>query len=145
MKKYSFKDSILNSLFAFASVILLLGLASCAEEEFNWKGREVGSDEYLIAFANSSPVIETVTGTRAADAERNKVKEVSLVIFSGNNLPQALYFTVAGGTISSDTDGIGGSVTVKKRDVADGDWYLIANANAKVGAYMTNHQGTSFT
>lgn len=129
--------------------ILTGGLLTGCSDDFNWRGENVAEDEYLIAFSTSSPIVESITKTRATDQERNKVKEVALVMFNGDmNVGEPQYFTLSSTpAITPEGDGIGGSIKVKKSSVREGDggdWYLIANANSLVKQFMDNHAGDTF-
>ena len=63
---------------------LFLVLAGCRSDEFKWNNQTVGEDEYLIAFAPSSPIVDVVGKTRAA-ANRDEITEVMLLMFDGND------------------------------------------------------------
>ncbi len=140
--KKSYISKLLTLLTLFGA-----GLLSGCSDDFNWRGENVSEDEYLIAFTSSSPIIESITSTRATDADRNKVTQVALVMFNGGTqVGKAQYFTLnSTPAITPESDGIGGSVKVKRSEVTNGDWYLIANANTTVSTWLTNHEGTSFS
>ncbi len=125
MKKYF---NILSSL------MLLLLCGSCADE-FEWNGTSVGSDEYLIAYTVADSKLETVTATRASEADRDKIGDLTLVIFDktqGTLLKNPIFFTPGTPDCTSPSGENAGTIVVKKSSVANGEWYLIANAKSEI-------------
>ena len=121
----------------FLSLILLLLAGACADDDFKWEGTNVGSDEYLLAFTTSAPKVDVVSGTRASDAERDAISELALVVFDaqGSLAKEPVYF--ATGEFQPASATAAGNIVVKKNLVADGDWYLVANATTAIKDYFS--------
>lgn len=130
---------------------LFLVLAGCRSDEFKWNNQTVGEDEYLIAFAPSSPIVDVVGKTRSA-ANRDEITEVMLLMFAGNDPSSQLieYIDVSGDnklqynfTTPSATHQ--GSITVPIAAVKNSEvntWYLVANANQKIKDSILAATGT---
>lgn len=116
----------INALF---SLLLLMGAVSCSDD-FSWNGVEVGEDEYLIAFAPAPQTVVTIEGTRTPS---ESINELTLVIFKDDKLavdPVTVKRTDTNFTDPGE-DGTG-SIKVNRSLVADGEWYLIANASTDI-------------
>lgn len=134
MQKY-----IRNIIFFVASLLLF----ACSDD-FNWEGRTVADDEYMIVFTTASPRIEEVL-TRKSDSDREKVSNLTLLIFDGEGkLAKApVSFTNGDGKMVLPNGSTNGSITVKKSEVADGEWWLVANAKDEIASvYTTKKVGT---
>ncbi|MDE6811977.1 MAG: hypothetical protein K2J15_06455, partial [Muribaculaceae bacterium] len=110
-------------------------------DEFEWNGISVGSDEYLLGYNVSDLKIETVATTRAkADAERDEIKNLTLLVFKGNTLVKSpVYFSSGDANWHKPANGNNGTITVKKNLVDNGTWYLIANAKSQIEELYKNN------
>lgn len=123
------------------SLLLLLALGGCSDD-FHWDGVKVEEDEYLIAFTNSGMQMEVLNATRADDATRDKVDNLTLVIFKDGKLWESpLYFTPGDDNCTAPSGDTPGSIRMKKREVTEGDWLLVANAKSEISSFVDNHRG----
>lgn len=122
----------------FLTLLLLLLAGGCADDDFKWQGTTVGSDEYLLAFTTPAPEVDVVSGTRATDAERDAITELTLLVFDeqGKLYKDPIHFTPGTDNCKLQDGATPGNVIVKKNQVADGDWYLVANAKNKLSDYI---------
>lgn len=127
------------------SFLLVLTLSSC-RDDFEWHGIEVGEDEYLLSFTTSTPNMEIMGSTRAGEASRDEINDLTLVIFKDGILwDKPLYFPDNDKKLSyispsKDEDGkvVPGSITMPKSAITSGDWYLFANAQSEIRSFMSS-------